>query len=213
LLKILDAIQFTSVFTKGGRTEPWLIHVLAEGDRKPFVVKLFHTEEVDHEHTVAREVFGSVLATEFDLSIPEPALINFSNAFIGTLPNEMKEIASIKDHRLKFGCRYCDNTQLLDSSLPANHLPKIAYEAATIFAFDTLINNKDRGRIKTNILVSNAVDEYYIFDHERAFKNIKQLNSEILQNRFSETLGNHVFTHTSLKRNTKKSCSIHSMST
>lgn len=204
MLKILDAIQFGNVFTKGGRTEPWLVHVLVEGERQPYVVKLFRSEEIDREHTVAREVFGSLLANEFELTVPEPALINFSKAFIDTLPLEVKEIASFKDHRLKFGCKYCDNTQLLDADLPPNHLPKIAHEAATIFAFDTLINNKDRGRVKTNILISISDDNYYIFDHERAFKNIKQLHTEVLLNRFSETLENHVFHSYLAKKRHKK---------
>jgi len=192
VLKVLEAIEFNKVFTKGGRTEPWLIQVIVEGERKPYVVKLFKSDEIDNEHTVAREVFGTALAMEFDLSIPEPALVNFSPAFINTLPEEVREIIYFRDERLKFGSEYCENTTLLKPDLPSQQINKFIHDLPIIYAFDTLINNKDRGEYKTNILVSTVSEDYYIFDHERAFKNIKKLESELAGNTFSETLTNHV---------------------
>lgn len=192
MLEILDAIQFERIFTKGGRTEPWLVQVLVEEERTPYVVKLFTTEQVDYDHAVAREVFGAILAREFDLSIPEPALIRFSKAFMGTLPEEVRNITYFRDERLKFGSAYCDNTTLLSPDLPLRQVNKFIHDIANIYAFDTLINNKDRGNYKTNILISNQVDEYFIFDHERAFKHIGKLLSEIKHNQFSEILPQHV---------------------
>lgn len=203
MLKILDAIQFNKVFTQGGRTEPWLIQVLVDGERTPYVVKLFKTDEVDEEHTVAREVFGSVLAMEFDLSIPAPALIRFTAPFLATLPEEVKDIAYFRDSRLKFGSAYCDNTTLLAPELPSVQINRFIHDIANIYAFDTLINNKDRGNYKTNILISNVVDDYYIFDHERAFKHITRLAQEIERNQFSEILPKHVL-HKYLSRKKNK---------
>lgn len=191
-MKILEAIQFNKVFTQGGRTQPWLIQVSVEGERSPYVVKLFSTDEVDNEHTVAREVLGSVLATEFDLSTPEPALVHFSKAFIDTLPVDIRDILYFKDDRLKFATSYCENTILLKNDLPSPQINKFIHDIPTIYAFDTLINNKDRGNYKTNILISNNTSDYYVFDHERAFKHIEKLISEISTNTFTETLQNHV---------------------
>jgi len=192
LLKILEAIQFNSVFTKGGRTEPWLIQVMVDGERKPYVVKLFTTDDVDHDNTVAREVFGSVLATEFELPVPQPPLVNFSRDFVRTLPEDIRKILYQRDDRLKFASAFCENTSLLLPELPSGQIKKIIPDAATIYAFDTLINNKDRGNYKTNILISNESDSYYIFDHERAFKNTVRLLADINSNQFSDTLERHV---------------------
>ena len=195
MLKILEAIQFNSVFTRGGRTEPWLIQVLVDGERVPYVVKLFTTDDVDHDHTVAREVFGSFLASEFDLPVPQPALVNFSSDFVRTLPEDIRNILYQKDDRLKFASAFCENTSLLLPELPSGQINKIIPDAATIYAFDTLINNKDRGNYKTNILISNESDSYFIFDHERAFKKIGRLLADINSNQFSDTLKQHVLHH------------------
>lgn len=195
MLKILEAIQFNSVFTKGGRTEPWLIQVMVDGERAPYVVKLFTTDDVDHDNTVAREVFGSVLATEFDLPVPRPALVNFSRDFVRTLPDDVREILYQRDDRLKFASAFCENTSLLLPELPVGQIKKIISDATTIYAFDTLINNKDRGNYKTNILISNESDSYFIIDHERAFKNMGRLLADINSNQFSDTLQLHVLHH------------------
>lgn len=169
-----------------------MIQVTVEGERAPYVVKLFTADEVDHENTVAREVFGSVLAAEFDLPVPQPALVNFSNDFVRTLPDDVREILYQRDDRLKFASTFCVNTSLLLPELPASQIKKIIPDAATIYAFDTLINNKDRGNYKTNILISNESDAYFIFDHERAFKNMGRLLADINSNQFSDTLLRHV---------------------
>ncbi len=193
MISLLKAIQFVKIFQKGGRTQPWLIQVQVEGGRVPYVVKLFKSDEVDNENTVAREVFGSLLASEFDIPTPDFALIYFSNEFIDTLPEYARKILNFRDSRMKFGVVYCANNQLLSADLPSHQLKKMIHETANIFAFDTLINNKDRGRYKTNILVSTISDDYYIFDHERAFKRIPFLIDEIKANRFPEVLKQHVF--------------------
>ena len=73
---------------------------MVDGERKPYVVKLFTTDDVDHDNTVAREVFGSVLATEFELPVPQPALVNFSRDFVRTLPEDIRKILYQRDDRL-----------------------------------------------------------------------------------------------------------------
>jgi hypothetical protein len=192
LLKILDAIQFQKVFTEGGRTKPWLIQVAVNGERRPYVAKIFTTDEVDDENTVAREVFGSVLAGQFDLSTPDIALVRFTKSFVNTLPNEIRQQLLQKDDRLKFGSAYLPNTQLFVSSKKI-HIADLKYNTASIYAFDTIINNKDRGLYKPNILVSNASDDYYLIDHERAFKHITKLNKEVQIEEFSEVFREHLF--------------------
>ena len=148
MLPIFDAISLQSILTEGGRTQPWIIYVKVNNSREPYVVKLFTTDEVDNTDALAHEVFCSVLANEFDLSVPEAALIRFNNRFIQTLPSKVGDLLYTRDNRLKFGCKYKPNAILLKKNLPNNQLNKILIDIDTIYAFDNLINNKEEAFTK-----------------------------------------------------------------
>jgi hypothetical protein len=104
LLPIYKAISFNKIITKGGRTNPWVVLINANNNLKPYVVKLFETSLIEYRDSVANEVFGNVLAREFNLPVPNAALIDFDNAFLGTIRNQkLLEILDSRDTRLKFG--------------------------------------------------------------------------------------------------------------
>lgn len=190
MLPVLEAISFNKILTNGGRTKPWLIYVNVKGSRVPYVVKLFTPDQVD-DNAVVHEVFGSVLAKEFDLCTPEPALINFSSDFMKLLPNDVRDLLLPKDQRIKFGCEYHSRTVLLDIEVIADH-KDLMINKGTIFAFDNFINNTDRGQYKTNILLETNGDGYWLIDHEKAFQKIDDMYSDIQNNNFSNILTNHV---------------------
>jgi hypothetical protein len=192
MLPILDAISFYKVLTEGGRTQPWLIYVKVNNSREPYVVKLFTADEVDNTNALAHEIFCTVLARQFDLSVPDAALIRFSKDFIQTLPTEISNILFSRDNRLKFGCKYKANTTLLLKDLPGNQLNKIINDLDTIYAFDNFINNRDRGIYKTNLLISTESNDYYIIDHEKSFKNIDSLLDDVTINNFTNFIESHV---------------------
>ena len=75
---------------------------------------------------------------EFDLSVPKPALINFSEDFIKTLPDEIREIIFLRDERLKFGSEYCNEVTLLKADLPATQINIFLHDLPVIYSFDVL---------------------------------------------------------------------------
>ncbi|GAB4331684.1 MAG: hypothetical protein OHK0038_06710 [Flammeovirgaceae bacterium] len=164
MLPIYEAIGFKEKITKGGTTYPWIVNVL-EGDMpKPYIVKLFTDRQIEQQQSVAKEVFGSVLAQQFDLCVPKPALINFSDNFYQTLDNELKKELESKNKGIKFGCAYYEDMAVIEVSKVKSILKD--YEVGNIFGFDNLVRNIDRGgfRNKPNLLIND--EGFLLIDHE-----------------------------------------------
>src|SRR5688500_8909380 len=108
MLNELNAIAFEHQITFESRTHPWVVLAHKDGfPPEPYVVKLFTKDEVEKNYAVAKEVFASVIAKEFELSIPEPALVNLSTTdFLSTLSGDFILQMGSRDYRIKFGCRY-----------------------------------------------------------------------------------------------------------
>ena len=168
-LKIYRAATFIRVIESGGSTYPWVVLVADENSRlQKFVVKLFTPRQMADIHPVAKEVFGNLLAREFELPVPDIALVEFSEAFIQSLPVEIKEDFLSKKHQgLKFGCALMEDTQIVDAARLKPHLK--SYDLGTVFAFDSFVMNLDRGgfRDKPNLLVDD--EGFVLIDHEQIF--------------------------------------------
>ncbi|MCF8248194.1 MAG: hypothetical protein K9J37_23445 [Saprospiraceae bacterium] len=134
----------------------------------PYVVKVFTPKQILQQNAVAKEVFGSVLAKAFDLPVPDFALIDFGNDFIETLLPENKAILQNKDKRLKFGSKLAEGFSVFDTTNLSSGKIK-SYDIGSVFAFDNLVWNLDRGgpRNKPNLLVSDY--DYLLIDHELIF--------------------------------------------
>lgn len=61
-------MSFNGIILEGGHSKPWVISVNAEGEPKPFVVKLYRTIDIDIRNKMAAETvlsnpqkFGNIL--------------------------------------------------------------------------------------------------------------------------------------------------------
>lgn len=164
-MKILEAVTYLIPIRSGGSTKPWLVQVNDQGNLASYVVKLFTGKQTQQIHPVAKEIFGNVLAQEFDLTIAECALIKFGDTFINDLPEReavrLREIAA----GLKFGSKEIPNASIVDVRQQRTLLK--SYNIGTIFAFDNLVWNLDRGgtRNKPNLLIDD--DTLILIDHEQ----------------------------------------------
>lgn len=181
-MKVFNAVSFQKIITSGGSTSPWRVIVCDEqGVLREFVVKLFTERQMEQQHPIAKEMFGNVLAREFDLPVPEAALVHFSNEFISLLPEGAKKQLDGKDNGLKFGCEWRAMTIVDPSNLKSIFNE---YDVATVFAFDNFVLNPDRGgfRNKPNLLIDD--EGFLLIDHEQIFPfadDIHRNGSKIIQ--------------------------------
>lgn len=146
-----------------GRTKPILMECTQVGSDElvSFVVKLYSNVELT-TRSLAREVFGSLLARHYRLSTPEIAIINVPQELL--YDDDNSEVSRQLSNSLgnNFGSRY------ITGVYPFNDLvPSLVQDGIDIFSFDLLIQNYDRKKERPNLITSE--DIIYVFDHEIAF--------------------------------------------
>jgi len=187
----------------GGSTKPWRVVAITKGanilEEVVYVVKLFTVNNINQAPSIAKEFICNALATEFDLSVPDVGLINLHNeSFFETLSNSEREHLQNRHHGFTFA------SQLLDAVIVTEELHSNTIhiaDIATLFAFDCLILNTDRGgyRNKPNLLQDD--DGFILIDHElslsfidndsdQAFMHIVNL---LKQNRWHGLYAKHLF--------------------
>jgi hypothetical protein len=181
LLPVYKAINKVSNLT-GGSSKPWLINVLADGVPKPFVVKMFPEKDINAAQSVAREVFGSILADALDLTRPNPALVIFDEDFVSTLSNVDKEFLGAVDGRIKFASEFIEGSVSFTANTPRSTLER--YEVENIYAFDNLIFNVDRKNRKPNIINFESEHSVYDFKSHIFYKYLKRSKPENKTNYF-----------------------------
>lgn len=169
LLEVHNAIEIKPTLLAGGTTRPLLVD--AE-NRKTYVVKLFSKKDASQRCYTGAEVYAHHLATQFELSIPDAVLITITPELIElvkkTSPDLYIELIKRDLEHPCFATEYLGN---LPTYSPALDQKNISYdELASIYAFDALILNEDRKRVKPNIL--RAPDHYFLIDHEKAFEGV-----------------------------------------
>jgi hypothetical protein len=113
------------------------------------------------------ELGGSLLAREFGLSVPEPALVviesDFADQVAAVAPARAAEMK--KSIGLNFGCLLLTDAM----GWPVDKfIPEAMWQTAVnTFAFDALIQNPDRRFSNQNLLTRG--DDIFVFDHELAF--------------------------------------------
>ncbi|MEA5261020.1 hypothetical protein VB264_24695 [Arcicella aquatica] len=71
-MQIYDAISFQEIVDSGGSTYPWRVMVVDEDKQlKPFLVKMFTERQLTQQHAIAKELFGNMLARQFELRVPD----------------------------------------------------------------------------------------------------------------------------------------------
>lgn len=165
MLPIYRATGIERPSFEGGTTRPSLMTVVDERDGAimgPYVVKVFSQTNIQQNQATNKEVYASILASQFDLNVPQPALIHVGETII----QQMIESGSHQGKELKagiyFGCEYIENAINYSKAIPKSLLPK--WEIENIFAFDVLIRNTDRREGKPNLFLKDK--SLFLIDHE-----------------------------------------------
>lgn len=202
-LPIYEAISFQTVLS-GGRTNPWLVIVNENGREAPYVVKHFSQLQNDRSEAIVNEVIGNVLAREFDLPTPKPALIDIdSPSFIASI-YDINAFATYEhsDSRINFGSEYIHPSyQFIKGSLTRNQAKRIV-PIDSVFAYDNLIINRDRGQARTNLLMRDK--QAYLIDHELAFHEIDHTTINNINNKIGFRGFEHHIFYDYLKHSNKK---------
>lgn len=190
MLPIYQAIIAEEKDLPGGTTRPLLATVVTNNGLDKYVVKIFPDKEQPNYAPLANEVYGSLLATQFDIRTPEIALIQLEPNFIMTLKEDIKKRVLQNQSRLYFGSRYYEGYNQyvppkFSKTFDIGHLE-------TIFAFDVLVRNVDRRVGKSNLLVKKG--DYLAIDHELTFSMNKPfVEYEPDEWRFINEFRTHIF--------------------
>ncbi|MEN0006759.1 MAG: HipA family kinase [Bacteroidota bacterium] len=163
MLPIYKAMAIDESVIQSGSTKPCLMMVTdTTGDIiGQYVVKLFNRKHIEQNQSTNKEVYGHVLASAFDLSVPSAALIKVSSDIIDIL-NQQR---GYRDFDLLpgyyFGTAYISN---VTDYIPNTSLKVEKWLMETVFVFDVFIRNVDRRRGKPNLFIKK--DELYLIDHE-----------------------------------------------
>lgn len=168
MLPIYEAIEIKEIIPERvGRTRPWIVVAKTPNGLEQFVVKMFTPQEVNVQGSLQSEVICNFLATHFDLKVPEAALIEIPDQITMVLTPEEQQQYLRTDPRLKFGTRLLSNALAALPELGKRYYTK-RIQIDSLYAFDNLIRNADRGQQKTNLLVS--AKDAFLIDHELALK-------------------------------------------
>jgi len=169
-LKKVIPIRFDGYMQSGGSTKPW--RVVAVPDRidvpeeTPYVVKVFSEKNILQGNSIGKEFICNFLASEFDLGVPEACMIDlYDEDFYSTLNSIEQKVLSQKFKGVTY-CSKLSNAILVNEQLKGTF---DMHDCATLFAFDCLILNVDRGghHNKPNLLTDD--EGFILIDHELTF--------------------------------------------
>ena len=126
-----------------------------------YVVKLYG-DQLLKERSLAREVFGSLLARVLGLNTPPIAIVRVLPELGARHPDPRVTQRIQRSSGWNFG------SQMIQPTFPYNGVSAgLMQSAAEIFAFDLLIQNPDRRSAKPNVLETSS--GFAVIDHEMAF--------------------------------------------
>lgn len=120
-----------------------------------------------------KELLASLIAEELEIPTPEPALVKITDDFIQSLKGADKQRIEQLNTRTVFGSKYYETYSDFPLFLKASQAKYINPE--TIFAFDVLIRNFDRRKIKPNLMIDGT--DYICIDHEHSLEVNKPFSS------------------------------------
>lgn len=170
--------------------------VLGE-DNKPqkYAVKLFRDYHLNQYPAIANEVFGAVLAEQFDLQTPPLAFVEFLPEFIETLAPPQRAQLAAGPPGPKIGSAFLDGCFDYSPALHGGALEP--YDLATVYGFDNLILNVDRRVGKPNLLF--RAHQPYLIDHEMSLSVAPTRIQQLREQRWEHDCTKHVF-HPYLRR-------------
>jgi hypothetical protein len=173
----------------GGSTHPRTVIINKDNKLVPYAMKLYKEKDIESSFSVAKDVYCSILAKEFGLATPPPALLDIPDSIYSDLSDELKMELSGKDKRLKFGCKLINGAFPYIDSTHREYLNK--YDIETIYAFDNLIKNGDRDKLKSNILMKGTVA--YLIDHELTLTINETTIQHFIDSNWVYSEKNHIF--------------------
>jgi hypothetical protein len=202
--KTIRVVEFLPETLKGGTTRPLV--ALGE-DGNPYVLKLFNIKDASQRSYTAAEAFAYIIAKAFDLKIPDCVLMTVPNELLSYYKTSNPDIYNIllnKDlSKPSFGSFYFSGLPTYSPTINDNTLDIDEFES--IYAFDLLILNEDRRKIKPNILRSK---HYLIIDHEKAFEGTKYAKENFNTFNLPNYYRNHLFFEILCRKEKKKPNSV-----
>ncbi len=198
MLPIYTATTINKTAMTGGTTLPCIMTV--EDDQGEimgeYVVKVFNQQHVKQYNPTKREFWANILAQEFDLEVPQAALIKVEKPLIA----ELRADDNYKNISLKegfyFGCKFIDSCTPFSKELLTSFFDHDTMEQ--VFAFDVLIRNFDRRLNKPNMLLKN--DDIFLIDHDlsldinKSYEEYKKIGQGY-QMVINGAKGQHIFLH------------------
>jgi hypothetical protein len=164
MLPVYEAIDIIKVIPETvGHTQPWVVLANTPYGLKSFVAKLYTAHQVNNNNSVTNEVISNVLASQFDLKVPPGALIDIPESLQFKKPVELQIQYGKADPRLKFATEMLPNVNAAVPSLSKSFYSR-RISLDTLYAFDNMIRNADRGQQKTNLLLGSK--GAFLIDHE-----------------------------------------------
>jgi hypothetical protein len=163
-IPILQSIAI-GTFKEYGRTRPLALKCQSEGEAEliEYIVKFYADMDLG-THGLAKELLGSLLASYFGLTTPEPAIIEVSE----DLYQQESNLETSQKLRRSLGYNFGSRTIEAGIFTPLNSIrDELVPEAVMIFCFDSLILNPDRRVDKPNMFENR--NGFIVFDHEMAF--------------------------------------------
>lgn len=162
-IPIVQAVSVGGSMTSG-RNQPLKMFCQTEDGISDYIVKLWNTPELGlGVHSLAREVYGSLLANFFDLNTPDIAFVNIETDFSLGIPDPITRERIRQSSGLNFGSKYLSGVIIFNPPVT----PAKLHDAAMIFCFDMLVWNVDRNLRKPNMFDTSK--GFVLFDHEMAF--------------------------------------------
>lgn len=163
MLTTVRPIQFNGRLC-GGRTRPCMLTAERPDGSKVELVGKF--SEGCGEFGLAMEVIAARLASDLQLPVPVPYLIDVDPGWVASVSDAEHRELIARSSSVAFGSTLV--TGGFSAWSRGNKITKaMAPKALAIFVFDLVTNNTDRRDEKPNCLVRG--DEIVIIDHELAF--------------------------------------------
>lgn len=152
-IPIYEAIDIIEIIPESvGHTKPWVVLANTPEGLKSFVVKLYNSTQVEEHYIISREIVSNLLAQEFDLKVPQIALINIPASLAFMQDSVAQQQYDNSDDRPKFATIQLNNVLNATKEIPKKYLTSRTV-LDTLYAFDNLIRNSDRWHPKMNLLM------------------------------------------------------------
>ena len=160
----LDAIAISiDPIKESGRSKPLAMHCasISSPQITEYIVKLYGNLDLKQQ-SLARELYGSLLAYVMGFDTPDPAVINVPLRLADLAIQQKIKTDILNSPGLNFG------SKTISPAITFENVPDGLFQSAVdIFAFDMLLRNPDRRVDKPNLFQNNSC--FILYDHEMAF--------------------------------------------